>query len=164
MNLIRSAANGYRLLQCPWFRGKDAIKCIAAGIAAMHEKGVIHLDLKSPNCLISGDWGVKIADLGLGKMISGLETIATQMGTLIWMAPEHLLGTCGRPSDIFSFGTIMYEVNAPSYIEQDHKVISGSLSRDVMKNSYPRSELDCWLQAWSIDLEKTNFTLMCQDS
>ena len=48
---------------------------------------------------------------GLGKLINGSETTATQIGTLAWTAPEVLLhGVTGPPTDIYALGTIIYEV------------------------------------------------------
>ena len=37
---------------------------VAAGLFSLHSRGLIHLDLKSPNLLITGDRRVKIADFG----------------------------------------------------------------------------------------------------
>ena len=69
------------------------------------------MDLKSPNLLIDSHREVKIADLGLGKLVSERETLTMQCGTLEWMAPEQIShGQCGLASDIWALSTIMWEV------------------------------------------------------
>lgn len=92
---------------------------VAAGLLALEEKKSVHLDLKSNNLLITGDRKIKISDLGLGKLIHGVETVTSQIGTPMWMAPEVRHGVCGLASDIYSFGTILYEVIIFYYFSAD---------------------------------------------
>lgn len=84
---------------------------VAAGLLALEERKVVHLDLKSNNLLITRDKKIKIGDLGLAKLIQGIEEETSQIGTPLWMAPEVRFGVCGLASDIYSFGTILYEVS-----------------------------------------------------
>jgi serine/threonine protein kinase len=98
---------------------------IARGLSAAHEKGVVHRDLKPENIFISMDGHLKILDFGLAKRIDavapGQETSAptrsdhttpgTVMGTVGYMSPEQVKGLpVDHRSDIFSFGTILYEL------------------------------------------------------
>src|SRR5580698_2786440 len=97
---------------------------IAQGLAAAHEKGVVHRDLKPENVFITRDGRVKILDFELAKLVS-LEgsqetavTLATPatlagvvMGTVGYMSPEQARGGASDArSDIFSFGTVLYEM------------------------------------------------------
>ena len=101
---------------CGWSdlvcRGREAMLAVTAGLSCLHAQGVAHLDLKTPNLLITSDRKIKIADFGLGKLVDGPTNTATQMGSFIWMAPEHALhGTCGLASDLWSLSCIFWEVS-----------------------------------------------------
>ena len=98
---------------------------IARGLSAAHERGVVHRDLKPENLFLSKDGHLKILDFGLAKksepVAPGEETSAptasghtqpgTVMGTVGYMSPEQVRGQpVDHRSDIFSFGTILYEL------------------------------------------------------
>lgn len=88
------------------------MQAVAAGLACLHEQNILHRDMKTPNLLLTAEGRVKIADLGLGKMLSGQESLATQQGTHIWTSPEILLkGSFSLASDIWSYSTILWEVS-----------------------------------------------------
>ncbi|MCK5717663.1 MAG: bifunctional protein-serine/threonine kinase/phosphatase [Thiomargarita sp.] len=92
------------------------IEQIASGLRAFHRMEMIHQDIKPENIMIDKHDTVKIIDFGSTK-IAGLEEITTPieriklLGTKNYTAPEYLQGYTGsNRSDIFSLGTIAYEM------------------------------------------------------
>jgi len=100
----------------------EAASQMAQGLAAAHEKGVVHRDLKPDNIFMTREGRVKILDFGIAKLNpkSGadgptFQMAATEpgmvMGTVGYMSPEQVRGEAvDQRSDIFSFGTILYEM------------------------------------------------------
>lgn len=95
----------------PSCRGRKIALDIIKGLCFLHSNKIAHLDLKTPNILLTDSHVAKISDVGLGKLIAGGSIIASQMGSFMWASPEQLQGLeCGFSSDMFSFGTILWEI------------------------------------------------------
>jgi serine/threonine protein kinase len=89
--------------------GLRIAKQICAGLAAAHEVGVIHRDVKSQNILIEPTGGLKILDFGIARLTEDREMTAT--GTPDYMSPEQTRGLpLDHRSDIYSTGVVLYEV------------------------------------------------------
>jgi len=86
---------------------------IAKGLAAAHDKGLIHRDIKPGNVWLEGNEGhVKILDFGLARAM-GDQAHLTQSGAIIgtpaYMAPEQAGGKqVDRRCDLFSLGCVLY--------------------------------------------------------
>jgi eukaryotic-like serine/threonine-protein kinase len=122
---LREKLNGAPL---PQRTAIDYALQIARGLSAAHDKGIVHRDLKPENVFITKDGHLKILDFGLAKLLAPEATGADQeeaptkrvntgagtiMGTVGYMSPEQLRGqTVDHRSDIFSFGTVLYEMLA----------------------------------------------------
>lgn len=89
---------------------------IAEALAAAHTRKIVHRDLKPGNVLLGDSGSVKLADFGLAKFRDAqvrLTKTATVQGTASYMSPEQASGgEVGPASDVFSFGTLAYELLA----------------------------------------------------
>ena len=97
-----------------------------------HEIGIIHRDLKPENILISNDGDVKLSDFGLAKELGRLTMtrLGLLVGSLGYMAPELVDGKkADTRADIFSFGTIAYEMltNKPTFSEDAPQTLLKSI-------------------------------------
>jgi len=107
---------------------------IAGGMAAAHDAGIVHGDLKPDNIMIAEDGLVKVLDFGLARRIHRVNFVDPDetselglaesgdgvFGTPRYLAPEQ---TRGEPatfaSDVFSLGTVFYEMatGRPAFAE-----------------------------------------------
>ena len=98
----------------PWPRLEGIALQLCAGLAAAHDAGVIHRDLKPDNVLIErGTDRVVITDFGIAR--GGDEVGVTQIGALIgtprYMAPEQLAGEeVDHRADLFALGVMLFEL------------------------------------------------------
>jgi serine/threonine-protein kinase len=101
-----------RIGRLPPDKALDIARDLAAGLAAVHDKGVVHRDLKPANVMIDGRGRARLTDFGLAVAAeaAGGEAFA---GTPAYMSPEQLAGGEITPrSDLYAMGLILYEMCA----------------------------------------------------
>ena len=97
------------------------LRGVAYGLLALHNAGIVHLDVKPANILLAllgSDVIAKLTDFGISKSLDPASTFAGSTtgggggGSLMWMAPEvHMRPPAPCPaSDVYGFGMVMYEV------------------------------------------------------
>ncbi|KAK6490662.1 serine/threonine-protein kinase 17A-like [Huso huso] len=118
--VLEYAAGGEIFNQCvadrdEAFKEKDVkrlMKQILEGVAFLHKKNVVHLDLKPQNILLTsksplGD--IKIVDFGLSRIMSSNEELREIMGTPEYVAPEILnYEPISTATDMWSIGVLAY--------------------------------------------------------
>lgn len=128
---------------------------IARGLQALHERSLVHFDLKPANIYLKGSVA-RIGDYGLSKLVSQTRnSLSFGRGTPHYMAPEMLTRHGDHRSDIYSLGILLYEMlvgkppfkgdsewellrkheqESPSYPRDldpgDQRVIAGCLAKD----------------------------------
>lgn len=125
-----------------------ALQAVGA-VAAAHEAGVLHKDIKPSNVLVSarreGGWQVKVADFGAGALLDrgrlqalgitplgltrdGSESGSSSLGTPLFMAPELIAGEAPTArSDVYSLGILVYQILAGDV----RKLMTSGWERDI---------------------------------
>src|SRR5262249_15484879 len=92
------------------------VETLARAVHYMHQRGVLHRDLKPTNVLLTAGGTAKITDFGLAKVVdadSGPTRTEAVIGTPSYIAPEQAAGDTrkvGVPADVSSLGAILYHL------------------------------------------------------
>jgi eukaryotic-like serine/threonine-protein kinase len=116
MELIEGESLADRLAREGRLEVRDAVAVATAvldGLAAAHDRGLVHRDVKPSNILLPVAGGVKLADFGIAKAVSGvtdLTATGSVLGTPRYLAPEQAAGQGATPaSDLYALGAVLYE-------------------------------------------------------
>jgi serine/threonine protein kinase len=85
---------------------------VGAGLDALHQRGLVHRDVKPANIMLAGDGTAVLCDLGLAKGLA--YTVLTRpgqvLGTVDYLAPELIGGEpAGPASDLYALGCVLFE-------------------------------------------------------
>lgn len=100
---------------------KEAVRIVshvASALDAAQRFGMVHRDIKPENIMLTPDGIVKLIDLGVAKVMGGIDTLKTMdkavFGTPMYISPEQATdaSTVDTRADIFSLGVVFFEMLA----------------------------------------------------
>jgi len=111
---------------------REAVNLVSqacSALAAVHEAGIVHRDIKPDNILIAKGGLVKLMDFGLAKSEDNRMTrTGVIMGTPSYMSPEQVLGKdADARSDIYSMGLVLYECLSGDTVFREGNVMERQL-------------------------------------
>ncbi|HKW02574.1 MAG TPA: serine/threonine-protein kinase [Vicinamibacterales bacterium] len=120
-----------RIGRLPPDKAVEVARQLCAGLAAAHDAGVVHRDLKPHNVMIDGRGRARITDFGVAALAREVRQKNVVAGTPAYMAPEQLRGEDATVrSDIYSLGLVLYEI-----FTGKRAIQAGTLAEAVMHHS-----------------------------
>ena len=112
-----------RVGRLPQRKAMDIAREICAGLAASHDREVIHGDLKPANIMIDGRGHARVSDFGLSALAADMTRRTLIAGTPAYMAPEQRRGQMSVRSDVYALGLVLEELlkgfrNVPSELQE----------------------------------------------
>src|SRR5580693_8856000 len=91
----------------PWQEALAVIDPVLSGLAAAHQAGIVHRDVKPENVLLTDDGRVKVVDFGLARASAA----GVIIGSVNYIAPEQVTGAPSDPrTDVYSAGIMLFEM------------------------------------------------------
>jgi serine/threonine-protein kinase len=97
----------------PWSEALEVMDPVLAGLAAAHQAGIVHRDVKPENVLITADGRVKVVDFGLARASAavGNTRVGQIIGSVGYIAPEQVTGALtDARTDVYAAGIMLFEM------------------------------------------------------
>ncbi|MGH9863398.1 MAG: tetratricopeptide repeat protein [Candidatus Acidiferrales bacterium] len=155
-------ANGTKFLTMEYVEGQDlkrlvrqrgkyppeeaaqVVRQVCRALAAAHQEGVVHRDLKPHNIMVDNQGRVQVMDFGLASSTeaTGFTQTGALLGTPEYMSPEQAKGEkADLRSDLFALGIIFYEL-LTGQTPYKADTVYGTLLKRTREQSVPASKLD----------------------
>lgn len=124
-------------------RAAEVVSQLLGALAAAHESGLVHRDVKPENCLVTVDGTVKVTDFGIARLAEGGRTSGELFGTVAYAAPEQIRGEkVDLRADLYAAGCVLYELlaGAPPFEGDVASVLRRHLEERVPPPSRERPE------------------------
>ncbi len=86
------------------------VKQVASALQYAHDERLVHRDVKPENMLIGAENQILLSDFGIATITrTSSQSVETMAGTILYMAPEQILGHSCLASDQYALGVVVYE-------------------------------------------------------
>ena len=117
---------------------------LAGALAHVHDRGIVHRDVKPANVLTAADGRWLLADFGIARLLdaTGLTATGTAVGTPAYLAPEQVTGGCATSaSDVYALGLVLLEAatGRPAFAGDWREAARARLTEDPDLSGVPAS-------------------------
>ncbi|KNC51583.1 NEK protein kinase [Thecamonas trahens ATCC 50062] len=106
---------------------------LCQGLGYLHERRILHRDIKPQNVLLDSDSNVKIGDLGLARQLGSQSMATSSVGTPLYFSPELCLDAAyDDKSDVWALGCLLYELatGEPPFVASNQIALAQAIVHD----------------------------------